>query len=494
MPSFHKLFRKYLDQRNLTVYRLSKELQIERSTLYQVQSGARLPTVQMLHRLSNHLRLSPQEEQHWLEAWKRERLGPGHYQLRQRVEICIQTLEQYTKRRSANQDIRRRVTLDIPKERSVALEGRREIMGLLQDLIEVQLSRRGGGPVDIHLPFQALAECRGCLERPALPQDGPRMRQIFSLSLPEQIQPEDLSSMVDILNDVLANFFAPGGYARYIPYFYYDNAVPENGLSNLFPYYVITDRHMVLLGEALDQAIVLSDPVAVDAFRQRFQANLSQARPLFRQYDSPIQALEDIQPMALQSTHEAFSTHFFRQPCFVMLADPDIVGRCIRPDFPNREQVLRAVVAHYIEGCAFGPEDYNFFTRSGIADFLADGIMREFPSSLLLPLCLEDRLTLIRRLRDRAGEEGANIYCVDERLVSVPANVNIDICFGRLMIFSRSQPEDLSYLVVSEPTVIRCFLDYFRALPCAPGVSDRAETVAILDQLLAPYAQTVLEQ
>ena len=42
MPSFHALFRAYLDQRKLTIYRLSKELQIDRSTLYQVQSGARL--------------------------------------------------------------------------------------------------------------------------------------------------------------------------------------------------------------------------------------------------------------------------------------------------------------------------------------------------------------------------------------------------------------------------------------------------------------------
>ena len=101
MSDFHSLFRESLDKRKLTIYRLSKELQIDRSTLYQVQNGGRLPTAQVFRRMASYLNLSSREEKQWLEAWKRERLGPNHYYLRRKVEVCVQMLDKYTYKRTA---------------------------------------------------------------------------------------------------------------------------------------------------------------------------------------------------------------------------------------------------------------------------------------------------------------------------------------------------------------------------------------------------------
>ena len=101
MSDFHSLFRESLDKRKLTIYRLSKELQIDRSTLYQVQNGGRLPTAQVFRRMASYLNLSSREEKQWLEAWKRERLGPNHYYLRRKVEVCVRMLDKYTYERTA---------------------------------------------------------------------------------------------------------------------------------------------------------------------------------------------------------------------------------------------------------------------------------------------------------------------------------------------------------------------------------------------------------
>ena len=49
-------------------------------------------------------------------------------------------------------------------------------------------------------------------------------------------------------------------------------------------------------------------------------------------------------------------------------------------------------------------------------------------------------------------------------------------------------PENLSYLMVSEPSLVQCFLSYFRALLSTPGVMGREESAAILDELLARYS------
>ena len=90
---------------------------------------------------------------------------------------------------------------------------------------------------------------------------------------------------------------------------------------------------------------------------------------------------------------------------------------------------------------------------------------------------------LIRRLRDSA-RCGGNVHCIDGRLIDVPEQVLIDVCFGRQILFSRSNPDTLRYLSISERGLVRSFLEYFRALPTMPGVSDSRESAEILDNLL----------
>ena len=114
--------------------------------------------------------------------------------------------------------------------------------------------------------------------------------------------------------------------------------------------------------------------------------------------------------------------------------------------------------------------------------------MQEFPDYLVCPLPMEDRLTLISRLRDHACLEKGNVHCINPQLVSVPEHILIDVCSGRQILFSRSRPDALNYLVVSEPGLVRCFQDYFRTLPSTPGVSSREESAAVLDELLAQYS------
>lgn len=255
MPSFHALFRAYLDQRKLTIYRLSKELQIDRSTLYQVQSGARLPTAQIFHRMVSYLRLSAQEERQWLEAWKRERLDPRHYQLRQQVEQCIQALEQYAGKPPTQLSVKRQIKLEAPPGKTLRVEGQEEIIQLLQDLIESQACAKKPGMADIHLPVQLFSERLGSVTRSAFSGEGPRIRQLFSLPAPGGERLEDLTAMINILNSILGNFFAPQESSRYTPYFYYENGSQSTGPSNLFPYYVITGQCLLLLSEDQEHAL-----------------------------------------------------------------------------------------------------------------------------------------------------------------------------------------------------------------------------------------------
>lgn len=473
MSDFHSLFRESLDKRKLTIYRLSKELQIDRSTLYQVQNGGRLPTAQVFRRMASYLNLSSREEKQWLEAWKRERLGPNHYYLRRKVEVCVRMLDKYTYERTAADEP---FVWEEQITQTVCAEGKSKAAILLKKLLRAYLLSGDLAILDVHLPLPFFSRCCTGIPWMAGKRSGICVRQLLPLKGQEQ---EDAVPALEALDGVFGIFFLPREGLEYTPYFYYGEEARESG--SLFPYYVVMNGGLFLLSTDQERAMYLPDPQAAAAYRTQFEKALRWASPLFRCYHSPVLAMDDTFG-GTQEEKDA-SVHFFHQPCLMMYLDPGIVQRALCPGYPDRERIAELAMRYYVEQPVYGQGYYNFFTKKGVAAFLRDGRMREFPESLVKPLLPEDRRMLIRRLRDSA-RCGGNVHCIDGRLIDVPEQVLIDVCFGRQILFSRSNPDTLRYLSISERGLVRSFLEYFRALPTMPGVSDSRESAEILDSLL----------
>ncbi len=476
MSDFHSLFQGSLDKRKLTIYRLSKELKIDRSTLYQVQNGNRLPTVQHFRQLTAYLQLEADEQKRWLEVWKKERLGAKNYHLHCQVERCVQALDSYA---SVQKPVRQQK--EELSAQTVCVQGEDEAAALLKKLFAACVLSGRREILDIHLPPAFFVACSKETIDAAEGKGKLCVRHLFSLPLRQREEEQEPFFLPEELGCILGIFFLPKKGLEYTPYFYYAD---EGWGGTLFPYYAISGQWVFLLSADCEKAVYLPDPQAACAYREQFERSISRAAPLFRSYGNPILAMSDTFGDKMQPHREAVSVHFFHQPCLMMHMDLPIARRTIHPDYPNGNKVVEMALQYYVERQVYGQQYYNFFTRGGVAAFLRDGKMREFPDSLVCPIPKEDRRTLIGRLRDFA-KAGGNVYCVDEKLVPVPEHVLIDVCFGEQILFSKSEPETLRYLAISEQGLVAGFLDYFRSLPTTPGVLGREESAAILDSLLA---------
>ena len=476
MMEFQSLFRARLREEKLTIYRLSKELQVDRSTLYQVYHGTRLPTAAIFQKLTAFFQLSVQEERQWLEAWKGARPAPRRYALRRQIEGFLQTLERGERRPPA-----RRVHAPQPERTAgpcVCVEGAAEVARQISALLGLQRSVGEPGLVDLHLPFSFFSRP----ESAGFSLEGLRVRHLFALPPPGRGREAETASLLHLLEEILRRFLSVRDSRAYVPYFY--NAPRESNFG-LFPYSAAGGRRVFFVSGDLTHGLLLDNAQAAEAHRAQFDRALERAAPLVRGYRHPIQAMEELLVPAPDG--RTASAHFFHQPCLVMYADREILDHALRPDCPNRENVLEAALAYYVESAAYGPDFYNYFTREGAAAFLAGGQMQEFPVNLVRPLPLEDRVTLLRRLRDSVRSPEGNVYCVRPELVSIPERLVLDVCFGRQILFSRSCPDALDYLVVSESGLVRGFMDYFRTLPATPGVASREESARLLDELLAAH-------
>ena len=207
MSDFHSLFRESLDKRKLTIYRLSKELQIDRSTLYQVQNGGRLPTAQVFRRMASYLNLSSREEKQWLEAWKRERLGPNHYYLRRKVEVCVRMLDKYTYERTAADEP---FVWEEQITQTVCAEGKSKAAILLKKLLRAYLLSGDLAILDVHLPLPFFSRCCTGIPWMAGKRSGICVRQLLPLKGQEQ---EDAVPALEALDGVFGIFFFTAGRA-----------------------------------------------------------------------------------------------------------------------------------------------------------------------------------------------------------------------------------------------------------------------------------------
>ena len=285
MSDFHSLFRESLDKRKLTIYRLSKELQIDRSTLYQVQNGGRLPTAQVFRRMASYLNLSSREEKQWLEAWKRERLGPNHYYLRRKVEVCVRMLDKYTYERTA---VDEPLVWEEQITQTVCAEGKSKAAILLKKLLRAYLLSGDLAILDVHLPLPFFSRCCTGIPWMAGKRSGICVRQLLPLKGQEQ---EDAVPALEALDGVFGIFFLPREGLEYTPYFYYGEEARESG--SLFPYYVVMNGGLFLLSTDQERAMYLPDPQAAAAYRTQFEKALRWASPLFRCYHSPVLAMDD---------------------------------------------------------------------------------------------------------------------------------------------------------------------------------------------------------
>ena len=97
MSDFSDTLRYYITEKGTKIYDLTKQLGIDRSTLYQILKGKRNPpSDQQIVRIADYMKLSLSERERLLEQAKISRLGKQVYYQRKGVEQFLSELEKET--------------------------------------------------------------------------------------------------------------------------------------------------------------------------------------------------------------------------------------------------------------------------------------------------------------------------------------------------------------------------------------------------------------
>ena len=114
------------------------------------------------------------------------------------------------------------------------------------------------------------------------------------------------------------------GFQNYQPYYYYTRFGREDLQFELYPFFFITEKRLILLSSDMMTFIFTDNPEVVRSYNQEFQRILNNSRRLFQQSDSPEQIL-NIFGAIFQSkatTNFALESH----PCLALMSyGPDLL-------------------------------------------------------------------------------------------------------------------------------------------------------------------------
>lgn len=361
MTQFSDKCKKLLHENGSNVYQLSLSASLERTTLQRMTTGKRLPHIEFVKSFCRALRISQFEENELIKLYKIEMMGEAAYHNEEAIIQLLQRLKALEK--NNYQECIASVDYEsIELSSNVSRQGH-DTRLMLHFVLAKEFAYKENGAVYTNIPVT----CSSFI--PALETIHQRLKTRISIwhLIYFRMNNAATSENLDALTHVLPFFLSD--ILDYQVFYHYSRITKNEQMHQLFPYYVITSQHVLLLSDDLSSSILLSDPDIVEQYRQEFLRIVQLSKPLFYRAQTLSDAF-DLNTINNTLPCEFGALHF--QPCCVKLRTRqsfiDAAESCLPPEFSS---LAESFWDNSVEQIA--SSYHTFFSKDGLDNFCKTG-------------------------------------------------------------------------------------------------------------------------
>ena len=271
--------------------------------------------------------------------------------------------------------------------------------------------------------------------------------------------------------------------SQYFTYYCYTSNAMSGSLYP-FPYFIIAPNHLISINQDYSVAYIHTDDSLIQFYRKQFNQIKSDCQPLISYSDN----WADILSSYMDNTDTTGYFTMMSQPCMGRFYTREIIEKYIRPELPYRRQLIEMGVKRFSVLANQNTNYYTVFSKSGIEQFIHDGVIADLPSEQVLPLAPSDRLLLLTQLREDISSDRVNGYMVDSDQFLIPQYLTFtcDPHFG-LHVYAINDFVGGSYscnLHITTANIGKIFCDFIKFLPNSKYVYSKEETLDILEQYI----------
>lgn len=454
-------------------YRLSKDIGIDRVTLYRFVSGERVPSRELIDKVCDALKMSQSEEKELRELYNIAKIGEDVYERRVLVKDLISGINAIRmEQRPAHN--RKSVVVGGIDGAVKAVFGSYNVNMLTRDVLDDMAYNASEKRIWTNVPFgytfmfdhlrQLYFEMNGTIEI----QHAIAFARDAGSHMNPNINLQSLAGMLPLV-------FCEG--AGYQAGYYYPDSM--NCDSILMPYYLLTEERLLMISADYKTAMLVNDSGALRTARSAFDA--LRMTPLFSYITNPEDMLGT--QLALWKRGKGSDTVCVEaRPCLMGNFTEEMIETYARKEMANRDLVVQAMLESV--NYAKSNQIHSFFTVSGLEDFVSAGYLSSAPPPYALPLSMADRLHFLTSFRSEIAADKSNSRVVNPSAISVTLNTIALIFINSAVFFSIMSDNGMRMCYTDEPSIYSAFSDFYLSLHNTEWVYTKQETLDILDQCI----------
>lgn len=474
MDTIQHLIKYYIESNGYTIYSISQQSGINRTTLQKILSGQRKITREVYDKLLPFFSLSPIDKEELDRAFLVDQIGQErfqtHMEIKKILELSPSSIYQNSDQPSDA------VTVNIDKLADQTLvHGTYEIVNIIYTLA-VHAVEHENQPflytfADLSHPYVPIF---------FKPLYHPRFQSLSVTHLVEYQKTLIANGNYDnihnlrILTNLLPSFSAfPGSFSVH---FYYAARHDFKSMASVFPYYVITNTHLVLLSADYETALVVSNPDVHAHFLNVYHEILAKSNLLTSGAQSPMELLNALNKV---DPNENYPLCLNIQPTIEKYITPAMVEKYML-DTPYRE-LIKAKLFERISQLTM--EHHTIlFTEEGLRLFAEKGKNVNFPDELASHFDIKDRIYILNKFIEANTRPDDNHFLMVNP-AKLHTSLNISIAFtppsSTYLMLVRADGNSM-VIPLSEHTLCSCIMDFIQTLPQYGYVCSIEETNRIL--------------
>lgn len=456
---------------------LARLARIDRSTLYKILNGQRLPTETQLQDLLTVLPVSQGEYASLTQLFSSAQHTDDQqrrFRLIQRLIASVFGTQKTIKEAEGLLD-----SGTVPLSPPAYLHGAEEISRFLKSWLLHYLRSESEEPLMLS-PMLTPAVVRTVVQVFSQPADAPKTLWQLCLFEQEGAGGNFFEQNLQVLAQVAPFLFV--GNICYEARLSYAAQITLPGLP--LPVYLLFPDLCLFLDEEGRNAVCIHDRDSVAFIRLQYSRQYLRA-PNARFLNARLRSAEECMAQTHRLTAAGGPAFWLRdQPPLVGCLDPAMVAEVLQPGAPSAAAGLQTLLDRQRDMAALEPCCY--FTEEGVLRFLRTGQVDDVPDDLYRPLPPDLRRTLLRRLRDQCACDRPTLRLLNGSALPVAPGVSMDVYLTSGVLLCQQDRTKTAYrqCFLQERTVTEALFLYLSELRTSQLVCSQKYTLEFLDYCL----------
>lgn len=482
MSAFSDLLGSLIEQKNIKVFSMVKYCNLDRSTMYKIINGKRNPpSLEVLHKMSQFMCLTPTEYKKLEEAWEITKIGPETYYRRKSVEkfIC-QFPDRLTTKFSIPAPLSE-ITFDNGGAECIALTSRQHINYYVHQMLLAESGKSFGRiglflQADYHFLFNLLPSLQ--------PIGNLQINHIMCISNEPTFSEDHQLLILKYLHEIFPLYMTNLDYTLL---YYYDRIQSHYHNMNLFPCMILTSDSALLCTSDYQTGLFYKTKDIVNVLWNLYNSYQEKCTRIFRPSAFTPDSHETLlQTMFNSDFEESILYGIQPEPCLTPFFTGKLLREIFNYDLPNAESILLKAEQSFLKNRE-KIEKQQFFiysTGDGLLQFLKTGHTNEIPEIFYHPLTITQRMEILQQVR-QCCLNGTYRF-LKQPLNHLPCNLHFTV-FGQsgFMIFRKNNGQS-AVLQITENRLINIFRDYlenmnpssfYTAEECSASIDMALETL-----------------